>query len=268
MAFALPMLILLSASTYARAANFHSTAVEYFLSGNKTDLCYDEPHLTDRAECVEKLVSLYYGDYFTIYCPNLANRIAAEKCKRCPWDKVNASAITLTILRNLNASELFHAPGPNCSVSKYLTEIITKGNELYLSFFGFAVPLFSGMFLAKSNTNGSPTTPQVFGFSLMEPIYFVFLWVLFFVGYGLSISGREMYAVCHDPLSFTSLEIGDWVNLAIMAWTSLWRCRYLEARDRPQEVISWASYRGSALYQSKSVWNRGWSTLSVWVALY
>ncbi len=82
------------------------------------------------------------------------------------------------------------------------------------------------------------------------------LWVLFFVGFGMSSAGHEMYEACHDELSVVSLLIGDWMNLAITLMNSLWRCRHLEARDRHQEMVSWASYRVSVMYRAKSVWNK------------
>ncbi len=256
MASFLLVLFLFSASTATRAQNLRSATAAYFLSGNKTDPCYDEPYISDRAECLERLVTLYYGDIFSAFCPNSVHLLARQKCKGCPWDNINVSAITPAISRNLNRSELFHPPAPSCSLAQYLMDLPSGNTYLYLSFFGFAVPLFSGMFLAKSDGNGSPLTPQVFGSRLKEPIYFVFLWLLFFVGYLVSIAGHEVYDACHDPFSFSTLLIGDWVNLAIMVWTSLWRCRYLEARDRPQDVRSWASFRASALYRVRSVWFR------------
>ncbi len=250
------VLIFVSAAAGGSAANFRSTAASYFLPGNKKDPCYDEPYISDRAECIARLVTLYYDDYFAANCPNAIQWLANQKCKGCPWDNIDVSAITPAISRNLNRSELFHAPAMSCSLAQYLREIYSSTDFPYYCFFGFAIPLFSGIFLAKSDANGSPTTPHVFGSRLKEPIYFVSLWLLFFVGYGMSIAGHELYDACHDPLSFISLETGDWINLAVMLWTSLWRCRYLEARDRPGEVISWASYRGSGLYRASPIWHK------------
>ncbi len=250
------VLFLFSALAGASARNTRSTAAAYFLSGNKTDSCYDLPFVSDRAECILRFVTMYYEDYFMSACPDLANVLAGQKCKGCPWDKINASAITPAISRYLNRSELFHAAEPSCSVSPYLNGIVSRANRQHLNFFGIAIPLFCGMFLALSDRNGSPTTPQVFGSRLKEPIFFVFLWVLFFVGYGISVAGHEMDFICDGPLSISTLLIADWVNLAVMMWISLWRCRYLEARDRPQEVISWATYRESVLYRTSSVWRK------------
>ncbi len=236
--------------------NQRSTAAAYFLYGNKTDSCYDKPYISDRAECIERLVTLYFGDSFSEFCPNSVHWFAAEKCRGCPWDKIDVNTITPAIAKTLNRSELFHPPAQTCSLAQYLTKIRMDDTFLYLSFFGFAIPLFSGILLAKSDANGSPTTPQVFGSKLKEPIYFVYLWILFFVGYGISIAGHEIYRLCDGPLSFFGLMIGDWINMAIMMWTSMRRCRYLEARGRPQEVISWASYRESVRYRARSLWHR------------
>ena len=219
------------------------------LSPRKKNPCYNDPYISDREECVARLVILYYGDYFAANCPNAIHWLAREKCKWCPWDNIDVSAITPAISRNLNSSELFHAPATSCSLATCLNEIFGGGNFEYLSFFVFAILLFSAMFLAKCDANGSPATPHVFGSRLKEPIYFVSLWLLFLVGYGMPIARHEFYVACHDLFSFTSLKIGDWIYLAVMLWTSLWRCRYLEVRDRPREVISWASYRGSVLYR-------------------
>ncbi len=256
MARVLLLLFLFSASACAFATSLYSTSAPYFLPENKTDSCYDEPYISDRAECVERLGTLYYGNNFSFNCPNMIHWLVKEKCKGCPWDKINASAITPAISRNLNYSELFHAAAPSCSLAQHLKDIPSGNTYLYLCFFGFALPMFCAIFLGKSDAMGSPATPQVFGSKVKEPIYFVFLWVLFFFGYGISIAGNEIYDVCHDFLSFASLQIGGWVNLAMMVWTSLWRCRYMKARDRPQEVLSWASYRASVLYKSRSIWNK------------
>ncbi len=232
------ILFLLLALTGSLIANLRFMTAAYLLPGNKTDSCYEETFSSDRAECIERLLTMYYGDFFSAYCQNSAQVLAIGKCKGCPWDNINVSAITPEILRNLNRSELFHAAAPSCSVARYLSGIASGDYYLYLSFFGCAIPMFSAIFLAKIDANGSPTTPHVFGSRLKEPIYFVFLWLLFFVGFGVSAAGHEPYNVCHDLLSNGSLMIGDWINLPIMLWTTLWRCRYLEARDRPEEVIS------------------------------
>ncbi len=256
MAFVLLVLFLFSTSAGIRVVNFRSAAAAYLLPGNKTDYCYDKPYISNRAECVERLVTLYYGYGFPAFCPNSVYILAREKCKGCPWDKINVNAITPAISRKLNRSELFHPPAPSCSLAGYLDDTFSSDRFLYLSFFGFAIPMFSAMFLAKIDANGSPTTPLVFGSRLKEPIYFVFLWLLFFVGLGMSSAGHEAYDFCHDSLSLVSLAIGDWINFAVMLWTSLWRCRYLEAQDQSQEIRSWALYRGSVRYRASSVWSR------------
>ena len=254
-------LLLISIFTTGLSISIH------FLNGNRTDYCYAEPFITKRVECLEPLMTLYYGEYLTIACPNLANWIAEEKCEGCPWSKINATAITPADASALDRSQLFEAAQPSCSVSQYLLTIISKKNSQHLSFFGFAVPLFSAMFLAMTNNRtGSPTTPLVFGSKMNEPLLFVSLWVLFFVGYGLSVAGHEIHSICEGPFSFTSLLIGDWVNLAIMLWTSWWRCRYLEAPNTPEEVISWAAYRRSSLYRKSALWQQRLVDFICWSA--
>ncbi len=162
MASVLLVLFLFLAVTETHAGNLRSTGKAYFLSRNKTDPCYDETYISHREECIEPLVILYYGDSSLLYCPNIANLLPGLKCKGCLWDRINASAITPVMLRNLNRSELFHAAAPSCAVSQYFNDMPSFITNQYLNFFGFAIPLFSGMFLAKSDAHGSPTTPQVF----------------------------------------------------------------------------------------------------------
>lgn len=238
----------------------------YLLAGNKTNYCYEEPYISKRAECLEPLISLYYGDYFPVVCPNIANSIAAQKCEGCPWSRINATGLSPPQAKALDRLKLFQPTKPSCSVAEYLEGVWLKRNLSKLSFFGFAVPLFSSMFLSMCDREGSPTTPLLFGSRIVEPLYSVLLWILFFVGYGISSAGNKIHAICEGPLSLASFLVGDWINLAIMVWTSWWRCRYLEARDRPKEAKSWAAYRGSSLYRKSAIWKQRLVDFTCWSA--
>ena len=236
----------------------------HLLAGNKTDYCYAEPYITKRAECLQLLLSLYYGQLFPVDCPNFASLIAAEECKGCPWSRINATAITPAYARALGRSKLFQSAEPSCSLSEYTFRIDSSMNGVHLSFFGLVVPLFSVMFLSMCDKNGSHTTPLLFGARMVEPCYFVVLWILFFVGYGIFVAGSEIDSFCEGPLSYSMLLIGGWVNLGMMLWTSWWRCYCLEAHDTHKEVASWVAYRRSTLYRKSAIWQQRMVDLICW----
>ncbi len=95
----------------------------YNLHGNKTDACF-QPSQKNTAECLQGLIESYYGKYFTKYCPNFSQVLAESRCTGCPWDRLDPEKINPNIAEKYRAAanntELFHKPGANCNVSKYV----------------------------------------------------------------------------------------------------------------------------------------------------
>ena len=187
----------------------------YDLNRNKTDACF-QPSQKATAECLQELIESFYCKYFTKYCPDFPQVFAELRCTGCPWNRLDPKKINAYIAEKYrtasNDTELFHEPGANCSISKYVDAFGTyRGVRDYVVRWAVAgsLPIFfsTSAIVQYSTSSSDLARPSCFCKKLDEWMFMGIVWISFNIGKVLLSISEEYYRYCDTLASNLALVI-------------------------------------------------------------
>ncbi len=252
-------------------------ANQYMLNGDRTDACF-QPSQKATAECLQELIETYYSKYFTTYCPQFPQILADLRCTGCPWDRLDPNKINPDIAAdykdNGRETELFHEPGENCSLSKYVREFGTYNGvhkfAIRWAFLATIPILFStGVIVRYTSDPTGLTRPSLLGWKVPEWMFIGAVWLTFDIGIIMLSISLEYYRYCDSITSNLAMAITQFSSYGVLIYYSLCRCRQLcfpiieNNQDPPLESTTEAfekvcscnsSNKGQPTYDSIKSW--------------
>lgn len=208
------------------------------LKGTQTDSCFNENSLLASAECLQTLLEVFYGRNFTRTCPEMPLVLAHMKCRGCPWDKLNSTAVYSVFITDdvFNRSQLFHNARDTCSIADHARVYQDRFRVTQsIRSFGFIGPMLS---LVSSAVLASGRTPKKVPF----PLLMFIVWFIYIIGHLMLSAFEDYFLVCDSLVSSTTYEISRGISYAGLLYSSLTMCYFLQCDHEDPLRKSWSVF--------------------------